>query len=462
MISNKFKQFLNNSINKSRICNWLIIGCIASVNLKHKDWKRDDAIIQSDVISYYLYLPATFIYQDINLDFLDTAPDEIKSKVWYYNGPNNSRVSKMSCGLAMMFSPFFLSAHCYALNSNYPANGYSLPYRVGILVATICFLAFGLYYLRKTLNLFFPEFVTMIVCASLVFGTNMYYYSIYDPGMSHVYNFAIIIAFVYYSIKWNQAQSFKLSVILGALLGLISLTRPTNIIIALFLFFYDVKSFQELQAKIKHWLKNWKYLFLIAFIGFLVWIPQLSYWKELTGQYWYYSYQDEGFFFNHPVILRGLFGYRKGWLLYTPIMALALLGIACLRKQLSSFFLPLLLFVLLNTYIILSWWCWWYGGSYGARAFIDCYGLLGIPLAALIYAAWNKSRLVFTALFTLLVALNLFNRFQVEQYYIGSIHWDSMSKEVYWANFGKLANVSNFQQLLEPPDYDGAKKGTNR
>jgi len=32
----------------------------------------------------------------------------------------------------------------------------------------------------------------------------------------------------------------------------------------------------------------------------------------------------------------------------------------------------------------LSWWAWWYGGSFGLRAFIDSYSLLIFPLAALL------------------------------------------------------------------------------
>jgi len=28
-----------------------------------------------------------------------------------------------------------------------------------------------------------------------------------------------------------------------------------------------------------------------------------------------------------------------------------------------------------------AWWCWWLGGAYGHRGFIDLYGLLAIPFA---------------------------------------------------------------------------------
>ena len=85
-------------------------------------------------------------------------------------------------------------------------------------------------------------------------------------------------------------------------------------------------------------------LFIIIFFAFLVWIPQLLYWKTVTGNYLFYSYADEGFFFLNPQILKGLFSYRNGWLIYSPVMFFALLGIPFLYRYAKDFFLPVMLF----------------------------------------------------------------------------------------------------------------------
>lgn len=451
--------FFKKSISIGRIFNWLIVLIISFFVFKRKDWEDPARIIRQDVNNYYLYLPAVFIYNDIYLDYADTAPEEVKSKVWYKDVPDHGRVGKMSAGMAMCYSPFFLVAHLYALTSEYDANGYTLPYRFGMLIGTLFFLGIGLYYVRKTLSLYFPSFITILVCISLVLGTNIFYYCVYEPCMTHIVNFCLISAFVYYSILWNKSPSFKLSIVLGILIGLISLTRPSNIIIVLFLFFWDVKSLTEFVTKIKSWLAQFKFIVVIGICAFLVWLPQLLYWKAVTGDYFYYSYGNEGFFFNNPIIFRGLFSYRSGWLVYTPIMAFALIGIGCLRKQLSAFFWPTLLFILLNIYIIFSWWCWWYGGSFGARALIDCYGLMAVPMAALFHFLWGKNKIAFAGFLTIVIALIQLNLFQSKQREIGSIHWDSQSKAVYWANFGKLTMVPNFQELIDPPNYEDAMKG---
>lgn len=201
------------------------------------------------------------------------------------------------------------------------------------------------------------------------------------------------------------------------------------------------------------------YLLIIAVVAFIIWIPQLLYWKITTGSYLYYSYQDEHFFFNDPVIMKGLFGFRKGWLLYTPIMIFSFAGIFLLRKKLPSFFFAVLIYVVLNTFIILSWWCWWYGGSFGARAFIDSYGLMAIPLGTVLLYLWNERKTLFFGLIVICSFLTYFNQFQTRQYIAGSLHWDAMTKEAYWNNFLSLHVVGNYEQLLDHPDYQAAKKG---
>lgn len=140
-------------------------------------------------------------------------------------------------------------------------------------------------------------------------------------------------------------------------------------------------------------------------------------------------------------------------------MSFALVGIFFLRKRLRVFFLPVSLFVVLNIYILFSWWCWWYGGGFGMRAMIDSYALLAIPLAAFVNYILKAKKAVRITFIILLFLLAGFNQFQVQQYRYGAIHWDAMSKKAYWASFGRLYPVSNLNKLLVHPDYDKAQKG---
>ena len=173
------------------------------------------------------------------------------------------------------------------------------------------------------------------------------------------------------------------------------------------------------------------------------------------------------FFFDDPAIIKGLFSWRKGLFVYTPLMIFAFAGIIALWKRRSPHALPVTVFVPLNVYIIFSWWCWWYGGGFGQRAFIDSYALMAVATAALLTPGivtgpagprrWFQKLTL--AAFLLLASLGIMQNIQ---YYNGAIHWDSMTKEAFSDSFGRFKPSAEFHELLEAPDYDRAREGLDR
>ncbi|MCF6242623.1 MAG: hypothetical protein L3J74_14915 [Bacteroidales bacterium] len=442
----------------SKIAIYIIIISNVFILFKYKYWRDENRVIAWDVISYYAYLPATFIYNDISLDFIDNYKGEHKFIFWPSIAPNGKKVIKTSMGLSILYFPFFLMGHLTALLTNYDTGGFSVPYKFFLQFSSLFYLIIGLFFLRKVLLNYFSETATTIGLLLTFFATNLMYYSTFEATMAHSYNFSMFAAFIYLTIKWYKKPSIKYSVLLGLLSGLIVLTRPTNIIILLFFIFWDIYNVDSLKQRFSFVIKNINKILLMALMAFIIWIPQLLYWKMQTGHFVYFSYGNERFFFNDPQIINSLFSYRKGWLLYAPIMIFALIGILFLKIKAKSFFLPVLFFTILNIYIVSSWWCWWYGGSYGLRAFIDSYAILIFPLVAIIDYFYTKSKAKIIVL--ILTGIFLFHGiFQTMQYYYGAIHWDSMTKDAYWESFGKLHPTGNYKQFLNPPDYEKALKG---
>ena len=194
-------------------------------------------------------------------------------------------------------------------------------------------------------------------------------------------------------------------------------------------------------------------------VAFLVISPQLVYWKYSTGSWVYYSYGEEGFYFNHPHIIDGLFSYRKGWFIYTPLMLFFVIGFFFMRKRIPELLLPLSIFLLLNIYVVFSWWCWWYGGSFGARPMIDSYGLLALPFATLLEKVISRKKWQKIMASVFLLFFIYMNLFQTRQYRTSMIHWDSMTKQAYWKVFFREQWPENYENLISPPDYAKALKG---
>lgn len=241
-------------------------------------------------------------------------------------------------------------------------------------------------------------------------------------------------------------------------MGLITLIRPTNILILIVFILYDVTSLVSLKEKIKLLWFYKKQLFFIGLFAFVVWSPQFIYWKYISGNWVYYSFLKEQFYFDNPRIFYGLFSYRKGWLLYTPIMIFALLGIFFLFKFQKKWALPILIFTPLNIYVIYSWWCWWYGGSFGSRPMVDSYALMAIPLATF-FSYFDKKTNYFRSvpLFIMFLTISL-NLFQTQQSR-SCLHYDSMTEDAYWSNFTTLGWSNNWESLLKSPDYERALNG---
>ncbi len=423
-------------------------------------WKKPEKVIIYDVVSYYSYLPATFIYKDWTFSFLDKDPEKQKY-MWTLMTDDGKRVSKTTMGLAILYSPFFLIAHFLSIILGLNTEGYTSLYSSAILIGGLIYFFLGLYYLRKILSLFFDDKIVGYTLLLLGLGTNWLYYASIEAVMPHNFLVALMAAFIYYTIKWHEKPNIKWSLLLGLLTGLISLVRATNIVIVLFFIFYQVHDWRSLFDKIVFFLKRTPLILFITLISITVWLPQFLYWKITTGYYYYYAYQNETFFFNNPQIFNSLFSFRKGLFVYTPIILFAYLGLFFLFKDplFKNFKLGILSFLVVNIYIISSWWCWWYGGTLGNRAFVESYAVAAMPMALFIQyilSQKQKIKITFTVLNFFLIFLQIF---QIYQFNTHILHHDGMTAKSYWAIFLKTRLPAGYWEKIDIPDYHHAKLG---
>ena len=439
----------------SKISLLLIAGLWLFTFLRTKPWQENQ--IKADIVSYYGYLPAIYIYEDISLSFIH-GNDFFGDKYWPETAPNGRQVIKTTMGLSILYAPFFFIGHWTAGIINHPQTGYSTPYQFFLFIGTACYLLLGFYFLRKVLLRYFSEAVSALTLLILFFGTNLYWYGAYAALMAHAYLFALIAILIFLTIRWHEKPSPGNSLLLGFVGGLATLVRPTMLLMMLIPMLYGLRNKDDLNTKIQLLLKNKLNLFFMLLAFVLAGVPQMIYWKIMTGDWLYFSYTGERFYFDRPHLMEGILGYRKGWLLYTPLMVFACIGLFFMKEKLQEFRLAVLLPFLISVYILLSWWAWWYGGGFGMRAFVDFYGILALPMAAFFQRIWEKKWIKWPLLFVV-TALMILNLFQTHQFYKGIIHYDSMTKKAYWSVFGKMHLTPEFWEVIRPPDYDRARAG---
>ena len=449
------------SKNLSIIAIFLILISVTFLNFSHHNWLRKGRVIEWDVKSYYAYLPATFIYKDLSLQFRRDNIEKFGDLIWPIETPTGKQAIITTMGLSVLYSPFFALAHAYCLlDNNFEADGYSMPYKLALAFSMLIYVIIGLLYLRKILKRYFAEDITTLVILAVGIGTNLLFYYSYSSPMSHAYNFTLITIFLYQIIIFYEKPTLLKALFIGLVSGLITLIRPTNILVLVILFLWNVSSLKDLKERTLFYILKYKYVLIMILAFIVIWVPQFIYWYKVSGKIFYFSYGEAGgkFFFDNPQIYNVLISYKKGWFVYTPIMLIAFAGIFTLPKLKKGWFLPLLIFNILNIYVISSWWCWWFGGSFGHRAFVDSYGLMALPLGAVLH--WAKSKKIrYYISIAVIVILIAFNNFQMQQFYRNAIHYWWMNKDAYWETFLKLYPTDRYNQLITIPDYDKARQG---
>lgn len=454
---NKLKSI---TVDKWSIIFILIISASIINNLGY--WKNGRKVIVSDVVHYYSYLPAHFIYDDVTLQNPNDSFYTNHHDFSYVKQEGRS-VFKTTMGMSILYSPFFFIAHSLTTLLDAEASGFSPPYQLAICVSSIFYLALGLIFSRKILLQYFSERTVAVTLITFYFGTNLFFYTILAHGMSHMYLFGLSSCFIHLILKYLKHPKILTSIFIGFILGLMILIRPTMIVFSSLPFLFNVTSIKELKNRFNLIINNKWHFILACIFALSVWIPQFLYWKLTTNHYLFFSYSGEKFYWLDPKLIEFVFGFRKGWLLYSPILILSILGICISLYKKQTTYLLTFFILIFYTYLSSCWWTWWFGGGYGARSMIDIYSLLIIPFAYSLNQLWkNKiiwSKLIFVGSILFCISLNILH---TRQYHGGIIHHDSMTKDAYFKIFFQFPGTITRQEVapfLDPPDYTKALNG---
>jgi len=437
-----------------------VLLVVMVINWETTYWREDNRVLQNDANQYYAYLPALFIQHDISLQIYHKDRTSFGPHFYPKRSPTWELIIITTYGMSAMYFPFFIVAHILAPLLGYEASGFSLPYQFAIQWSSWFYLFLGLIFLRKLLLKYFDDKVVAITLIASTLSTNLLWYVTGEAAMSHVYSFFLITIYLFLMDSWLEKINLWNTMFLGLVIGLISLIRPTNAIIGILVLFWKVITWNDIKQRFLYFYKNWQYILLMICIVSLTWIPQLIYWKIIAGTYFYYSYPDEqGFYFGNPQLLNTLFSWRKGWLIYTPVMAFSIVGIGLLYKFKRQFFWPILLYFLVSWYVLSSWWSWWYGGGLSIRPWVDSYGILSFGLASFLTWAFRQKLWLKLSVF-LFFGFFLWNgSHNVARYFHGSLHWDGNTKATYLEGFFHVERNSNYWNTIKRPDYDLARKG---
>ena len=421
-------------------------------------------IISWDVFGYYLYLPQLFIYNDLGINDIENLNNIVATyhntatlyQIWQTE--TGDWLIRYTSGQAVMFAPAFFVSHAVALATDFPADGFSLPYQIGLLAGCFIYFAVAFALLRLILLHFFNDKITAVTMSVVFLGTNLFANTLFNIAGVHSQLFFLYAIIVLFTIRWHEKQTWKNILPIAVAAGLIIITRPTDVICLLIPFLWNVTGKMGWKNKAALLQKNFPQLVVSAIIVCAIGSLQMVYWKIYSGHLLIDSYNNpaEGLDFFYPHIFGVLFSFRKGWFVYTPLMVVAFAGFIFVWKEKRNSFYALFIFMLIDIYLVSCWSCWWYAVSFSQRAFVPAYIVMAVPLGFVIRFFDEKPmkfRLPFFLLVSLLIVLNLFQTWQYEKQIIDG---SRMTKAAWAANFFKTdAGSCDDRLLLIKRDFSG-------
>lgn len=414
-------------------------------------------IIAADNFGYYLHLPSRFIYDDPDLkgDWINIINDKYNNTPTLYQlmqSPKGGLIDRFFCGMAILWTPAFFAGHFAAGFLNYPTDGFSAPYQWALILYGAIFAIIGLFYLRKVLLKFFTDGVTAVTLLIMFLGTNLFFFTGIGNDVPHVYIFTLFAALIYYTIKWHEVQKWAYMLAIGIVAGLIIAVRPSEMIVMAIPAFWGITSSESLKNKFN---LIWKYKFQVIsaiVLAGLFLLPQLLYYRIYAGEYFVNVYNDAASTLNlsNPRFGYVLFGFRKGWFIYSPLSLLTVLGLIFTWKYQRVYFWPVLIYLVVNIYIIASFTSL---VSYGWRAFIQSYAILALPLGSLVFAMAKLRKVGKIMVAVVLLPFFALNIHQAWQVRMGIISGSRMTKEYYFRVIGKNRVTEDDRNalLLERP-----------
>lgn len=407
----------------------LFIVLVISANVTFRVFegmKTRNFVMSSDMEGYYQYLPYVLLKDR----------EEISQMRWAKPYGEDKKLNAFTCGVAIMQLPFFLVAHGVTKYLELEPTGYGPVYFTSVFIATIFYVLAGLIFLYYWLMRFFKPKIAGWVTGLVFVATNLFYYTAISPGMSHAYSFSLVAMYLYFVPRFYEQTTFKNTLLTAFPIALLTLIRPTSLVLALYFVLYDVTSFSALKERIVFFVRKWNYMVLFPIVGFIVFIPQMLYWHEVTGSYFFYSYQEEGFTnILSPKIFTVLLGPRNGWFIYTPLMLVAFITLLYLvyRKKLNS--IPTLIVLVIIIYLNGSWWRPTFSSAAGYRALIEYIPLMAVPLGFFIEKVSERDnkrlKQLMIAVFALFVIYNILFAFKYSPWLWWNTDWQ-------WSHFLRL------------------------
>lgn len=372
--------------------------------------------VRGDGNGYYAWLVSPVI--DGDLDFtnqFERADPLFRGLVFAADGvvrpeivTSTGRVgNQWSVGPAVVWAPFFLAAHAGVglarlAGATVPADGYSWPYLWSVSLGTVLYGMLALWLSARTAIAMGYQRGTAVAVIGIGLASSLPVYQIFLPFHVHALAACAVAAFVWWGLTRHASHRVRDWAIWGGLAGLMVQVYHLNLILVVVavVVWLPLVRRDGLSRALRA-----GGVFTAAAV--LMCAPQLVGKWLVYGRPWITGYQDQ-FIWTEPRLWETALSANHGWLLWTPIVACALVGLVRVwrghppaRALVAA--VPLLFLV------VASYQNWHGQSSFGNRFFLSLTVVLVLGLAALAEAVRARGAGPWRALVVVVATLVVWN-----------------------------------------------------
>jgi hypothetical protein len=375
-----------------------------------------------DSIIYYSYLRSIVIDRDLNFEneysFFAGQTSKFSGYSKLHSQPPRDESGrypmKQPIGTIISWIPFFILGHLIAFatflftNDHSLLNGFTQIEYYLTSVSSIFYSFAAFYLIYKFILRFISTKETTALIASFLaaMATPITYYILFLPTYSHAVSLFWCSAFtVHFITGWEDAKLGKMFfVISGFLYGMAVSTRFQDIALvvipAVFILADLFRGKVRFTGKVPKMI-----LFLLVFLIALS--PQLYVNYYLHGSLLKLGYEEISFpFLLNPKILYTLFSVEKGLFVWTPVTALALIGIFLIKDQRTV--IAMISFFMIELYAISAYYYFNQGDSFSIRMLGNYAFIFAFGLSAIIDRYWERKSMIFaTSIFFVILNFTL-------------------------------------------------------
>jgi len=349
--------------------------------------KPDGRIVLGDALHHYVQLRSIVFDRDLHFQNEYVRLYGLRGTEggveWVYEQTATGHVRNlMPVGPGLVWAPAFLlvTASVWVASlfgASYPLDGYGRLFQATAGFSGIAAATAGSWLAYLAAARLFDRRAAIWATLTVWLSSSAVYYSVISPSYSHATSMFAVGAFWAVWILTLERQHAMRYAAIGLLAGFAALVRWQDSVLLIVpaadaLWRLGSDGTRTTLARIGACVAG-------ALLGFL---PQMAVWMVLYGTPLAIP-QGGGFMkWGQPALVSVLFSDNHGLISWTPVVALALVGLVPLTRRHPLAGLAAVLFFGISWYVNAAVLDWWAGEAFGARRFVSCFPVFVLGLAA--------------------------------------------------------------------------------